>query len=116
MRADLAQDALTMAVVLRGDLPAAVVLHTDRGTQRLSPDRRLRRQQQAAPLEWLAGPGTVRKTGYNSHLDGLKHTFSDLTAASSVAALACNVERARRWGTRVAGSAHRAGRYRSLLR
>jgi len=33
MRADLVEDALRMAIVLRGTLPAAVVFHTDRGTQ-----------------------------------------------------------------------------------
>jgi len=33
MRADLVEDALTMAIVLRGDLPEKVVFHTDRGTQ-----------------------------------------------------------------------------------
>jgi putative transposase len=33
MRADLVEDALRMAVVLRGDLPETVVFHTDRGTQ-----------------------------------------------------------------------------------
>jgi putative transposase len=31
MRADLVQDALTMAVVLRGDVPDTIVFHTDRG-------------------------------------------------------------------------------------
>ncbi len=33
MRTDLIQDALTMALVLRGDRPARVIFHTDRGTQ-----------------------------------------------------------------------------------
>ena len=33
MRADLVQDALAMAITLRGDLPAKVVFHSDRGTQ-----------------------------------------------------------------------------------
>ena len=33
MRADLVQDALVMAITLRGDLPAKVVFHSDRGTQ-----------------------------------------------------------------------------------
>jgi putative transposase len=33
MRTDLVQDALQMAIILRGQLPAQVVFHTDRGTQ-----------------------------------------------------------------------------------
>ena len=33
MRADLVQDALVMAITLRGDLPAKVVFHSDRGTR-----------------------------------------------------------------------------------
>ena len=33
MRADLVEDALKMAITLRGELPAQVVFHTDRGTQ-----------------------------------------------------------------------------------
>jgi transposase InsO family protein len=33
MRADLVQDALVMAITLRGDLPEKVVFHSDRGTQ-----------------------------------------------------------------------------------
>ncbi len=33
MRTDLVEDALQMAIVLRGELPATVVFHTDRGTQ-----------------------------------------------------------------------------------
>lgn len=33
MRTDLVEDALRMAIVLRGELPATVVFHTDRGTQ-----------------------------------------------------------------------------------
>jgi putative transposase len=33
MRTDLVQDALQMAIILRGQLPAEVVFHTDRGTQ-----------------------------------------------------------------------------------
>jgi len=33
LRADLVDQALTMAVVLRGVLPAKVVFHADRGTQ-----------------------------------------------------------------------------------
>jgi putative transposase len=33
MRADLVQDALAMAITLRGDMPAKVVFHSDRGTQ-----------------------------------------------------------------------------------
>ena len=33
MRTDLVEDALRMAIVLRGELPGQVVFHTDRGTQ-----------------------------------------------------------------------------------
>ena len=33
MRTDLIQDALMMAMVLRGDRPATVIFHSDRGTQ-----------------------------------------------------------------------------------
>ena len=33
MRADLVEDALTMAITLRGELPAKVIFHADRGTQ-----------------------------------------------------------------------------------
>jgi transposase InsO family protein len=33
MRADLVEDALKMAMTLGGELPAKVILHTDRGTQ-----------------------------------------------------------------------------------
>ena len=33
MRTDLVEDALKMAITLRGELPAKVVFHTDRGTQ-----------------------------------------------------------------------------------
>jgi transposase InsO family protein len=33
MRADLVQDALQLAITLRGQLPGQVVFHSDRGTQ-----------------------------------------------------------------------------------
>jgi len=33
MRTDLIQDALQMALVLRGEKPASVIFHSDRGTQ-----------------------------------------------------------------------------------
>lgn len=33
MRADLVEDALKMAITLRGDLPSRVIFHADRGTQ-----------------------------------------------------------------------------------
>jgi len=36
MHADLVEDALKMALTLRGDLPSTVVFHTDRGTQYVS--------------------------------------------------------------------------------
>ena len=37
MRADLVEQALQMAITLRGELPADVVFHADRGTQGVSP-------------------------------------------------------------------------------
>jgi len=37
MRTDLVEDALGMAITLRGELPAKVVFHTDRGTQASTP-------------------------------------------------------------------------------
>ena len=33
MRTDLIQDALQMALVLRGERPPSVIFHSDRGTQ-----------------------------------------------------------------------------------
>jgi transposase InsO family protein len=33
MRSDLVEDALSMAITLRGELPETVIFHTDRGTQ-----------------------------------------------------------------------------------
>jgi len=49
MRADLVQDALAMAITLRGDLPAKVVFHSDRGTQGVRADHDLCRGQRADP-------------------------------------------------------------------
>jgi putative transposase len=53
LRADLVDQALTMAVVLRGDLPDKVVFHADRGTQYTS--------RQIAEL--CAGLGLLQSVG-----------------------------------------------------
>ena len=54
MRTDLVEDALQMAITLRGELPAQVVFHTDRGTQGSTPRRRSRRSRPrtASPGRW----------------------------------------------------------------
>jgi putative transposase len=54
MRTDLVEDALKMAITLRGDLPAQVVFHTDRGTQYAS-------EQITA---FAAENGIIRSMGY----------------------------------------------------
>ncbi len=54
MRADLVQDALAMAITLRGDLPARVVFHSDRGTQYAS----------AQITAFAAANGLTRSMGY----------------------------------------------------
>jgi putative transposase len=54
MRADLVQDALVMAITLRGDLPAKVVFHSDRGTQYAS----------AQITAFAAANGLTRSMGY----------------------------------------------------
>ena len=54
MRTDLVEDALQMAITLRGELPANVVFHTDRGTQYAS-------EQITA---FAAENGIIRSMGY----------------------------------------------------
>jgi putative transposase len=54
MRADLVQDALQMAITLRGELPANVVFHSDRGTQYAS----------AQITTWASENGITRSMGY----------------------------------------------------
>jgi putative transposase len=54
MRTDLVQDALTMALALRGEVPAEVIFHTDRGTQYAS----------AQLAEFAARNGLKRSMGY----------------------------------------------------
>lgn len=54
MRTDLIQDALQMAITLRGDLPAQVVFHSDRGTQYAS----------AQISKFAADNGITRSMGY----------------------------------------------------
>ena len=58
MRTDLVEDVLQMAITLRGELPAQVVFHTDRGIHRLNlvstPRRRSPRSRPrtASPGRW----------------------------------------------------------------
>ena len=54
MRTDLVEDALKMAIALRGDLPETVVFHTDRGTQYAS----------AQITAFAAGNGLTRSMCY----------------------------------------------------
>jgi len=54
MRADLVQDALVMAITLRGDLPEKVVFHSDRGTQYAS----------AQITAFAVANGLIRSMGY----------------------------------------------------
>lgn len=62
MRADLVEDALRMAITLRGDLPVTVVFHTDRGTQYASEQI----------TKFAAGNGLSRSMGYTGGLLGLR--------------------------------------------
>jgi transposase InsO family protein len=59
MRADLVQDALAMAITLRGDLPETVVFHSDRGTQYAS----------AQITAFAAANGLTRSMGYTGFWD-----------------------------------------------
>jgi putative transposase len=54
MRADLVEDALSMAIVLRGELPERVIFHSDRGTQYAS----------AQITAFAAEHGLTRSMGY----------------------------------------------------
>jgi putative transposase len=54
MRTDLIQDALMMAMVLRGDRSVTVIFHSDRGTQYAS----------AQIIEFAAAHGITRSMGY----------------------------------------------------
>lgn len=54
MRADLVEDALSMAIVLRGELPEQVIFHSDRGTQYAS----------AQITAFAAEHGLTRSMGY----------------------------------------------------
>ena len=53
MRTDLVEDALKMAITLRGELPEQVVFHTDRGTQYASEQITLRAANRAHPVDGL---------------------------------------------------------------
>ena len=54
MRTDLVEDALQMAITLRGELPGKVVFHTDRGTQYAS----------AQITQFASENGITRSMGY----------------------------------------------------
>ncbi|MEC5171089.1 transposase InsO family protein [Glaciihabitans sp. GrIS 2.15] len=54
MRADLVEDALKMAITLRGKLPETGVFHTDRGTQYPpKQDRRTRRRKRPHAVDGI---------------------------------------------------------------
>ncbi|MBC7560530.1 MAG: DDE-type integrase/transposase/recombinase, partial [Dermatophilaceae bacterium] len=66
MRADLVEQALQMAITLRGELPAKVVFHADRGTQYASTSTPRPRSPPsppptASPAPW-GGPGCAGTT------------------------------------------------------
>ena len=52
MRTDLVEDALKMAITLRGELPDQVVFHADRGTQYASDaDHPVRGRERHHPVD-----------------------------------------------------------------
>jgi transposase InsO family protein len=55
MRSDLVEDALSMAISLRGERPEKIIFHTDRGTQaiRVGTDHHVRRQERTHSLHGL---------------------------------------------------------------
>ncbi len=65
MRTDLVQDALKMAITLRGELHGQVVFHTDRGTQYASRRSPSSRQRTASPGRWDS-PGSAGTTRWPS--------------------------------------------------
>jgi transposase InsO family protein len=67
MRADLVEQALQMAITLRGELPANVVFHDDRLSLVNTPRRRLPRSRPptASPAPWAA-PACVGTTQWPS--------------------------------------------------
>ena len=84
MRTDLIQDALTMAMVLRGDRPATVIFHSDRGTQYAS----------AQITEFAAAHGITRSMG----LTGI--CWDNAVAESFFATLKTEFYYRRIWPTR----------------
>ena len=72
MRTDLIQDALTMAMVLRGDRPPTVIFHSDRGTQYAS----------AQITAFAAANGITRSMGYT----GICWDCETINASGRVAA------------------------------
>ena len=88
MRTDLVEDALKMAITLRGELPAKVVFHTDRGTQYAS----------AQITTWAANNGITRSMGYTGIC------WDNAMAESFFATLKTEFYYRRVWPTRAAAS------------
>jgi transposase InsO family protein len=66
IRTDLVQDALKMAITLRGQLPVQVVFHTDRGPSTPQSRSRRSRMRTASPGRW-ATPGSAGTTRWPTH-------------------------------------------------
>ncbi|SFI36833.1 Transposase InsO and inactivated derivatives, partial [Nocardioides psychrotolerans] len=88
MRTDLVEDALKMAITLRGELPAQVVFHTDRGTQYAS----------AQITEFAAKNGITRSMGYTGIC------WDNAMAESFFATLKTEFYHRRVWPTRAGAS------------
>jgi putative transposase len=83
MRTDLVEDALKMAIALRGELPAQVVFHTVRGTQYAS----------AQITKFATENGLTRSMGYTG-------IFDNAMAESFFATLKTEFYYRRVWPTR----------------
>jgi putative transposase len=88
MRTDLVEDALTMAITLRGELPAQVVFHTDRGTQNAS----------AQTTTFAADNGITRS------MDHTGTCWDNAMAESFFATLKTEFHHRRIWPTRAGAS------------
>lgn len=88
MRTDLVEDALRMAITLRGELPAQVVFHTDRGTQYASDQI----------TQFAAANGITRSMGYTGIC------WDNAMAESFFATLKTEFYHRRVWPTRAGAS------------